>query len=281
MTSITSVESAAGRPAAEGAAQRRDPELRDAGDADRAHHLRRRLAGHGLQLHHRHRRLVGGGAAARPPGAAADRPRPGHIEAIWRDLLFSTHATSGRRDHQPRAGRDRHRAVGLRCRATACRCGGRRRREAADPGLHHRRRLAAPPTDTIVRETVAAPRRRASRAPRSRSAKPHVAEDVGAAAAVREAVGDDFEIMVDANQCFTLAEAIRRAAPRRAGHRLVRGAAAGRRPRGPRAPGAASSVPIAVGESLYSPAQFRGLPAAAPARSCRWTWRASAASRPG
>ena len=64
---------AACRPAAAGAAQRRDPVLRDAGNAVRAHRLRRRQRGHRLQLHHRHRRLVGDGAAARPPGAAADR----------------------------------------------------------------------------------------------------------------------------------------------------------------------------------------------------------------
>jgi L-alanine-DL-glutamate epimerase-like enolase superfamily enzyme len=74
---------------------------------------------------------------------------------------------------------------------------------------------------------------------------------------VREAVGDGFEIMVDANQCFTLSEALRRApkyaelgiawfeeplpADDVAGHvRLA----------------AASEVPIAVGESLYSIGQF-------------------------
>jgi L-alanine-DL-glutamate epimerase-like enolase superfamily enzyme len=74
---------------------------------------------------------------------------------------------------------------------------------------------------------------------------------------VREAVGEDFEIMVDANQCFTLSEALRRA-PRYAelgiawfeeplpaddvtGHARL---------------AAASAVPIAVGESLYSAGQF-------------------------
>jgi len=75
--------------------------------------------------------------------------------------------------------------------------------------------------------------------------------------AVRAAVGDGFEIMVDANQCFTLSEALRRA-PRYAevgiawfeeplpadditGHARL---------------AAASEVPIAVGESLYSVGQF-------------------------
>ena len=70
-------------------------------------------------------------------------------------------------------------------------------------------------------------------------------------------VGDGFEIMVDANQCFTLSEALRRA-PRYAeigiawfeeplpaddltGHARL---------------AASTPVPIAVGESLYSPSQF-------------------------
>jgi L-alanine-DL-glutamate epimerase-like enolase superfamily enzyme len=75
--------------------------------------------------------------------------------------------------------------------------------------------------------------------------------------AVREAVGDDFEIMVDANQCFTLSEALRRGAAYAdlgiawfeeplpaddiAGHARL---------------DASTPVPIAVGESLYSPTQF-------------------------
>ncbi len=87
--------------------------------------------------------------------------------------------------------------------------------------------------------------------------KPRLAEDVERLAAVREAVGSAFEIMVDANQCFTGAEATRRAAAYEdlgiawfeeplpaddlSGHaRLAR----------------STSVPIAVGESLYSGRQF-------------------------
>ena len=41
--------------------------------------------------------------------------------------------------------------------------------------------------------------------------RPHVSEDMARLTAVREAVGDAFEIMIDANQCFTVGEAIRRA----------------------------------------------------------------------
>ena len=87
--------------------------------------------------------------------------------------------------------------------------------------------------------------------------KPTIAEDVERLSAVREAVGPAFEIMVDANQCFSGAEATRRAhayeslgiawfeeplpADDLAGHiRLAR----------------STSVPIAVGESLYSSQRF-------------------------
>lgn len=88
--------------------------------------------------------------------------------------------------------------------------------------------------------------------------RPHVAEDVERLTAVREAIGDQMHLMVDANQSMTLAEARRRADAFRdvdlfwleeplpaddiAGHaQLAR----------------STSVPIAVGESLYSVSQFR------------------------
>jgi L-alanine-DL-glutamate epimerase-like enolase superfamily enzyme len=88
--------------------------------------------------------------------------------------------------------------------------------------------------------------------------KPTAAEDYERLRAVREAVGPRFAIMADANQSMTCAEAIRRAelfgpldlgwleeplpADDIAGHaRLAR----------------ATSIPIAVGESMYSLAQFR------------------------
>lgn len=88
--------------------------------------------------------------------------------------------------------------------------------------------------------------------------RPHASEDVARLAAVREAVGPGFEIMVDANQAFTVAEAIRRAslyepfdlawfeeplpAEDLGGHaRLC----------------ASTSLPVAVGESIYHPSHFR------------------------
>lgn len=85
-----------------------------------------------------------------------------------------------------------------------------------------------------------------------------VHEDAARLAAVRAAVGPGFQIFTDANQAFTVDEAIRRArhyepadigwfeeplpADDVEGHaRLCR----------------ATAIPVAVGESLYSPAQFR------------------------
>jgi len=88
--------------------------------------------------------------------------------------------------------------------------------------------------------------------------KPSVAEDAARVTAVREAVGPSLELMVDANQGLTLDQALRRAHALReldlawleeplpaddvAGHARL---------------AAATTIPLAVGESLYSPGQFR------------------------
>ena len=88
--------------------------------------------------------------------------------------------------------------------------------------------------------------------------RPHASEDAARLQAVRAAVGDDFDLMTDANQAFSLAEAMRRArvledagiawfeepmpADNVEAHaRLAR----------------STSVPIAIGESLYSLSQFK------------------------
>ena len=113
--------------------------------------------------------------------------------------------------------------------------------------------------------------------------RPHVSEDIARLAAVREAVGPGFEIMVDANQAFTVAEAIRRArAIRAARSGLVRGAAAGGGPRRPH-PACGLNVGSDCGRASRSitRAIFANICSATPARSCRPTSRASAASRPG
>jgi L-alanine-DL-glutamate epimerase-like enolase superfamily enzyme len=96
--------------------------------------------------------------------------------------------------------------------------------------------------------------------------KPRLDEDVERLAAVRDAVGSGLEIMVDANQSFTSAEAKRRAreferldirwfeeplpADDLGGHVQL---------------ATSTSVPIAVGESIYSVARFREYLAAAAA----------------
>jgi L-alanine-DL-glutamate epimerase-like enolase superfamily enzyme len=88
--------------------------------------------------------------------------------------------------------------------------------------------------------------------------RPHVGEDVRRLAAVRNAVGDDWDVMTDANQGFAMDEAIRRAkrfeqfdlawfeepihADDVAAHKRLCDS---------------TSIPIAVGESLYSISQFK------------------------
>lgn len=88
--------------------------------------------------------------------------------------------------------------------------------------------------------------------------KPSGIEDSRRLAAVRTAVGSDFDIMVDANQSLTVAEAVRRSrfladldiywfeeplpADDITGHARL---------------ATMTTVPVAVGESLYSPAGFR------------------------
>jgi L-alanine-DL-glutamate epimerase-like enolase superfamily enzyme len=88
--------------------------------------------------------------------------------------------------------------------------------------------------------------------------RPHVAEDMERLAAVRDAVGPGWDVMTDANQGLSLSEAIRRARCYEAldiawfeepihaddvdGHRRLC---------------ASTTVPIAIGESLYSLSQFK------------------------
>lgn len=112
-------------------------------------------------------------------------------------------------------------------------------------------------TDELVRGALAA---QASGWPgvKLKVGKPHVEQDVERLRAVRDAVGPTLEIMVDANQSMTAAEARRRAAAFEpldlawfeeplpaddvSGHALL---------------ARATSIPVAVGESLYSIGQFR------------------------
>ncbi|GAA2009304.1 mandelate racemase/muconate lactonizing enzyme family protein [Nocardioides kribbensis] len=87
--------------------------------------------------------------------------------------------------------------------------------------------------------------------------RPSRAEDAERLQAVRDAIGPHAELMVDANQAFDLGEALLRARDLEAV-----GAAWFEEPlpaddvRGHERLAAATSVPVAVGESLYSPGQF-------------------------
>ena len=182
---------------------------------------------------------------------------PAEIEAIWRDLMFSTHATAvGAITSLALAAIDTA-LWDWRCRRDAQplwrAAGGAKQRipvYTTEGGWLHL------PTDTIVAQTLAA-KEAGFKGAKIKVGLPHVSDDVARLKAVRAAVGEGFEIMVDANQCFTLSEALRRA-PRYAeigiawfeeplpaddiaGHARL---------------AAASEVPIAVGESLYSPSQF-------------------------
>ena len=182
---------------------------------------------------------------------------PAHIEAIWRDLMFATHATTvGAITSLALAAIDTA-LWDWRCRRDGqplwLAAGGAKQRipvYTTEGGWLHL------PVDSLVSQTLAA-QAAGFKGAKLKVGKPHLSEDMARLKAVRDALGDGFEIMVDANQCFTLSEALRRA-PRYAelgiawfeeplpaddlvGHQRL---------------AAASAVPIAVGESLYSAAQF-------------------------
>ena len=112
-------------------------------------------------------------------------------------------------------------------------------------------------TDRLVEEGLRA-KEMGFRGAKAKVGKQHVTEDVVRLSALRDAVGSEFEIMVDANQAFTVSEARRRAdafapfglawleeplpAEDLAGHVEL---------------AAHASMPIAVGESIYSVQHFR------------------------
>jgi L-alanine-DL-glutamate epimerase-like enolase superfamily enzyme len=180
------------------------------------------------------------------------------IEAIWKDLFFATHATAvGAITSLALAAIDTA-LWDLKCRRAAQplwkAAGGAQQKVpvyTTEGGwLHHS-------AHQLVDEAAAA-KAQGFKGAKVKVGKPSIAEDVARLAAVRKAVGDTFEIMVDANQAFTVGEAIRRArqyepldlawfeeplpAEDLGGHiRLA----------------ASTSLPIAVGESIYHPSHFR------------------------
>ncbi len=182
---------------------------------------------------------------------------PAMIEQIWRDLFFSTHAT----------------AVGPLTALALC---------AIDTALWDRRcRVSGQPlfkeaggaqasvplytteggwlhieTAALVEDALHAKAAGFGGCKVKVGRRPQ--EDVARLMAVRDAVGPDFEIMVDANQAFQVDEAIRRArlyepvdlawfeeplpAEDLGGHIRLSNA---------------TTLPVAVGESIYSPSHFR------------------------
>lgn len=180
------------------------------------------------------------------------------IEAIWRDLLFLTHATTvGAITAIAMAAIDtalwdlKARKLGLPLHLLA---GGAQREVplyTTEGGWLHLEEAA------LVEDALRA-KAEGFGGCKLKIGRP-IHEDVRRIAAVREAVGPDFEIFTDANQRFNVDEAIRRArayepldigwleepltADDIEGHRRLVDH---------------TSIPIAVGESLYSHLHFRG-----------------------
>ncbi len=135
------------------------------------------------------------------------------IEAIWKDLFFHTHATAvGAITALALAAVDTA-LWDLRCRRLGLPlwklAGGAQPRV---PVYSTEGGWLQLPVETLVAESVAA-KEAGFRGVKIKVGKPHVSEDVARLRAVREAVGPGFEIMVDANQDLTGAEATRRARP--------------------------------------------------------------------
>jgi L-alanine-DL-glutamate epimerase-like enolase superfamily enzyme len=180
------------------------------------------------------------------------------VEGIWKDLFFFTHATSvGAITSIALSVIDtalwdrRCRAAGLPLHVMA---GGAQRRipvyDTEGGWLHLK------PSE--VAENALAAKAKGFRGVKIKIGRPHVSEDVARLSAVRKALGSAFDIMIDANQGFTVSEAMRRARHYEAldvlwfeeplpaedlnGHVLL---------------SRSTSLPIAVGESLYHPSHFR------------------------
>jgi len=180
------------------------------------------------------------------------------IEAIWRDLLFATHATAvGAITSLALAAVDTA-LWDLRCRRAGLPlwrlAGGA---QASVPLYTTEGGWLHLPAEALA-EDAAEMKAKGFYGAKLKIGKPSIAEDRARLAKVRAAVGEDFRVMVDANQAFDLAEAMRRAdmlaearvdwfeepmpADNIGAHALL---------------ARHSRVPIAVGESMYSQAQFK------------------------
>lgn len=181
-----------------------------------------------------------------------------NIDRLWRSLMFSTHATTvGAITSLALAAIDTA-LWDLRARRASLPLyrliGGARESVpmyTTEGGWLHI------DTQALVDDAVAA-KQAGFAGSKIKIGRPHLSEDRERLAAVREAVGARSEIMVDANQAFTRAEATRRAKvleeygiawfeePMPADDVMEHARLA-----------SGTSVPIAVGESLYSLSQFK------------------------
>ncbi len=183
------------------------------------------------------------------------------VEAIWKDLFFATHATAvGAITSLALAAVDTA-LWDLKCLRAGeplwKMAGGAQRKVpvyTTEGGwLHHG-------AQQLVDETLAA-KAQGFRGAKMKVGKPAIAEDVARLAAVRAAVGDGFELMVDANQAFTVAEAMPpRARLPRPRARLVRGTVAGRGSVGPRRAGREGDDADRGRRVAVSPRPLQGVP---------------------
>ena len=250
-----------GRPEAQGEADRRDPVLRQPGDADRPHHRCRWRVGTGYSY------TIGTGGPSvmallertLAPALIGREARRDRAHLARPPVPDPRH--HGRRHHLARARRHRHGAVGPEVPPQG--------RAAAAPAWPAARRRAIPlytteggwlhlETAALVEDALRAKADGLRRLPRSRSAgriHEDVARLVGGARGGRRRLRDLHRRQPGLHR--------RRGDPpgarlRAARHRLVRGAAD--RPTTSTAMSgcrSSTSIPIAVGESLYSHLHFR------------------------
>lgn len=183
---------------------------------------------------------------------------PDRIDGIWRDLLYVTHATAvGAITSLALAAIDTA-LWDLRCRKQGLplwkAAGGSRDQiplYSTEGGWLHL-------SSEVLVDDALAMQEQGYKGSKIKIGRPHISEDATRLAAVRDAVGDGYEILTDGNQGFMLSEAIRRAnmledfgvgwfeeplkADDVAAHREL---------------ALRTSVPIAVGESMYSLSQFK------------------------
>lgn len=180
------------------------------------------------------------------------------VERLWKTLFFHTHATAvGAITSLALAAIDTA-LWDIKCRRAGIplwRMAGGAQAQVpvytTEGGwLHHS-------TQQLVEEAACA-QANGFRGAKVKVGKPTIAGDVARLVAVRERVGAEFELMVDANQGWTMAEALRRAQAYASiglawlEEPLPAEDLAGHAELAARAP-----MPVAVGESLYHPAHFR------------------------